>query len=690
LRRAVATLGDTAVRELHLRAARALDAAGLVDEAIEQYQSIDDADSIAEIVRRCAPFYIVSGRGRTIESWIERLPGTRIAEDGWLLHWAAASCLAHAPGRARELFERAYHRFVADGDEAGLYSACIGGIQGAIFESIDNARCDVWIDRCEELEAKKMRCPPPLLTMLATARLIAVIFRRPEPGSAWPARAMQLSAASSDVAERVLAGGFLALHSVLYEGLTHAAGVLEMLRASARAAESSGMAALTLVQSDALCAWAEGNNAACVALVREGLAMAARTGVVVWNDHLCAIGLAATLVTGDFEAARPFFALQQSSGEAGRVFAQGGHHFFSSWEAFLRGDLPRALEFADRARRAADGFGFPLSATIVEFARAQILWRMRRKSESRAALVQARERANAAGYAVVGFAIDLVESDHEWDEDRDHALACLGRGLARGRAGGYCNSFWLGQPTLARAAARGLEHGIERPYALACIAKHDLAHPSVALSPEGWPYDYRFRALGEFAIVADDGSSRRGRKSEGASGGAVRGMPLRLLAALIAFGGRGVRDTDVIDALWPAQDGDAARGVFDTTLHRLRRQLGSDDLVRLVDRRMYLDERRCWVDVWAIERAIEEAERLAAAHAPAHEREKAAAGHLLALYRGPLLAGVDDDWVHGPRRQLGSRFRLASQRLAAALEASGDEVTSAKLRHGARAASATE
>jgi two-component SAPR family response regulator len=147
-------------------------------------------------------------------------------------------------------------------------------------------------------------------------------------------------------------------------------------------------------------------------------------------------------------------------------------------------------------------------------------------------------------------------------------------------------------------------------------------------------------------------------------------MPLRLLRAIVALGGRGVRDIDIIDALWPDAEGDAGRRVFDTTLHRLRRQLGEDDAVRLTDGRVHLDERICWLDVWALERALVESERLVTQRAPLPELS-GIADHLLALYRGPLLAEETVGFANAPRTQLADRFRRVAERLAGALESGG-------------------
>jgi hypothetical protein len=268
------------------------------------------------------------------------------------------------------------------------------------------------------------------------------------------------------------------------------------------------------------------------------------------------------------------------------------------------------------------------------------------------------------------FACDLVDSDHEWDENRDLALERLRRGLTLARQGGFHNSFWLNKGTLMRAALRALEHGIESDYARASIAKHRLVPPHVPLSADAWPFRYHLRALGSFDFAVRRAGFDPSTRKHPSGAHELRGMPLRLLHAIVALGGRGVRDVDLIDALWPDADGDAGRRVFDTTLHRLRRQLGEDDIVRLSDGRVYLDERTCWVDVWALERALLESERHLTQGAPMSALTSLA-GHLLALYRGPLLAGESVSFAGGPRARLADRFRRTVERLAAAIEAGG-------------------
>jgi hypothetical protein len=595
------------------------------------------------------------------------------------------SCLPYAPTRSLALFERAFAIFSRQKDAAGLYCCCTGGIQAVTFEAMDHARCDVWLDRVDALQREGPPCPEPIMPALSTAMLLGSIFRRPEPrdNPVWARRAMALASASGDIAHRVTTGGFLALRSVLHEDIDRATIFLEMLRDSAKAAQYSTLSTLTLLLSDAISAWGRGDNAAAIVLVREALALAHRSGIFVWNDHLCAIGSSSALTLEDFEAAREFVALFKKTAEQGKLFAVGCYYFFSSWDAFLAGDDTRALRLQDLGLEAGDALGFPLSLSITRFARAQILWKMGRKEEARQSMAGARHYAARAGYTLMLFGCDLVEADHEWDEDRELALRHLRNGFAIGREKGFYNTFWLGRATLTRAAERALEHGVETAYARSAILKHGLTPPAVPFSADAWPFRYRVRALGDFGVTATpDASGANGRAAAKDASLMLRGMPRRLLQAIVAHGGRGVRDVHLIDALWPDADGDAGRRVFDTTLHRLRRQMGGDAAIRLIDSRVHLDDRTCWLDSWALERAMVEAERQLAKGAPLATLAQLAE-HLLALYRGPLLAEQEEGFVGGPRRELAARFRSIAERLAAAFETGGLHEPAGRLRQGA-------
>ena len=189
--------------------------------------------------------------------------------------------------------------------------------------------------------------------------------------------------------------------------------------------------------------------------------------------------------------------------------------------------------------------------------------------------------------------------------------------------------FWAVPATTSRLCVLALEHGIEPEYVRELIRRRAVRPDPAPIELEAWPWKLKLHTLGRFAI-------ERGGE-ELTSTGKAKQMPLRLLKVVIAGGGRGVSQEMLTAALWPDTDGDAARRVFDTTLHRLRRLLGEEDAIRLHDGRLTLDHRAWWVDLWALEHALDRA--TAARQDPASAG--AAVQRVLALYRGPFLAGED-------------------------------------------------
>ncbi len=94
--------------------------------------------------------------------------------------------------------------------------------------------------------------------------------------------------------------------------------------------------------------------------------------------------------------------------------------------------------------------------------------------------------------------------------------------------------------------------------------------------------------------------------------------PLELLKALISTG-RTHASVDVLeDAVWPDAEGDQAASVFDTTLHRLRKILDCDHVLRLNERILCLDRTLARVDAWEFESLCAGFEALAAAREPKH------------------------------------------------------------------------
>ena len=682
LRRAESELGPAALQDLHRRAVEVFIADGQIDEAIDQLDAAQDVLVRSRLVLEAAPSYAAKGRTHSIARWIERLPTSIVETNGWFSYWQAVCSMGHSPTKARQLLELAFGHFLRDGDTAGRYAACGAGIQAVVHEGMNFRRLDAWIERFEQLERNQAVCPASILPMATMGMCMGYIFRQggAAAGRDWVKKAYEHAITSDDVNYRVMTGGLLALHFVVYDEPARAALMVSMLRQSAHAAESSALPALTLLMSDALCTWVRGNNEKCIALAREALDLARQSGVSVWSDYVATVGSAAALATDRLDVAQEFLAVLAKSAESGTTFSVGSYMYQLGWEAYLRGDIARALSSAELACERADALGDPFPRAMVRLGLAQTQWHSGRPSEAIETLRAGRQIAEGVGCGLVQHACDLVESDFLWDKSRADAIACLERGLGLARARAYHNMFWLGAATMTRIAARALENGIEADFVRGLIAKRRLEPKGARPGPDSWFWRYRVRALGQFELIrhelAPDGEPQKTVPSTPA----LRGMPLRLLKAIVAQGGRRVHDVALIDALWPDAEGDAGRRVFDTTLHRLRRQLGENDMIHLSDGIVSLDEGICWIDVWALDDAIAEIkETVRGAPSPASLRQLA--DRLLAIYRGPLLA--DDPAASGfsgrARAALAAQFATTAQILGRALEEAGAHFEAAAL-----------
>lgn len=170
--------------------------------------------------------------------------------------------------------------------------------------------------------------------------------------------------------------------------------------------------------------------------------------------------------------------------------------------------------------------------------------------------------------------------------------------------------------------------------------------------PENWPWPVKVYALGPFRLLINDKPLEFSRKAPK--------KVLLLLKAIVAFGGEAVAEQKLIDALWPEEEGDAARRALSITVHRLRTLLGHAQAVRQSGGMIGVDRRLCWVDAFAFEGRVDELNG---------ESEPVEA--VLDLYRGTFLSEDDAPWMLATRERLRTKFTHVVARVGQAREASG-------------------
>jgi LuxR family maltose regulon positive regulatory protein len=210
--------------------------------------------------------------------------------------------------------------------------------------------------------------------------------------------------------------------------------------------------------------------------------------------------------------------------------------------------------------------------------------------------------------------------------DPDRGRTSLVDALCYARAQGFM------YPHMARYSivtgylfAEALRQGVETDYVCDVIRQLHIRPPEDA--PDAWPWPIRIYTLGRFEV------SRHGEKLE-FKGRAPRKV-LALLREIVAGGGEPVASNQLVDALWPDEDGDAGRKALDVSLVRLRKLLGGTDTVIVRDEQVGLSSDMCWVDAWAFNRigAIAESDEVSL---------QRFGPRALDLYRGSFLPGADE------------------------------------------------
>ena len=332
-----------------------------------------------------------------------------------------------------------------------------------------------------------------------------------------------------------------------------------------------------------------------------------------------------------------------------------------------RDDVPRAFEHAQVAGELAPEVGTPFATACDHAVNAQLLFESGKHREAIAHLGKAERIGREMKSHKILNACLLMRSGFAFDTGREeHGLKYVQRGMSLGRAKGLVNIHWLRPSTLARLCVKALEAGIEVDYVQEVVRRRKLTPDAPPVHLESWPWRLKVFTLGRFSLLREGEPVRFSRKAQE--------KPLSMLKMLIALGGKGVPEGQLSDLLWPDADGDVAHGSFATTLHRLRTLVGSREAVELQAGYLTLNPSYCWIDAWAVERILGEAEQ---GWRRARGNEDVAGAISLTLraidlYKGPFLVGeIDQPWAARLRDRLRRRFLAVVGRLGDYWERTG-------------------
>jgi LuxR family maltose regulon positive regulatory protein len=658
--RARAVLGVESTQELLSRAARLLEASGAFDDAFELFREAADWPAAARLIERRASDLLAHGRGLTLREWIQHLPAAFLDSHPWLRYWLGTSLIPVSQQDARLNLEHAFGQFHGIGEPFGQALSAAGIIDAYVFEWADFRPVKRWVDVLDGLVDRLLLSASPASEQrILSSLLLAMLYVAPgHPRLPWcVSRVTEMLDEELEVGSKLEAAMMLLAYCNLTSDMDRAAIAVARGNALAEHAAVTPFSRLWWKLRLALQLTLQGRNDESMSTLDEAEAIARIHGfqhMPTTMSLLWTYRAIATSTQGDVRATWQSCEHILAAASSGRPMAM-----YNATHARLYGECAAAndeafavLGIACIAAARVTGMVY-LEALALSF-HAIGLAITRQRSALRDCLARLREVVRDT--CIAHFEVDIAMIA-AWDmlrhEDRTRGLEMLCAALAQARGSRWKPGNTFRASRLYRELlAEACDQGIEIEYANDLIRPYRLAPPACAT--DRWPWPIKVYTLGRFEVVIDGTALQF-------AGKAPR-KPLALLKAIVALGSAGVPAGALIDALWPDEEGDAARKSFDVTIARLRKLLGRNDAVVVSDEAVTLNPKLCWVDAQSF---VTLADGANDGVEPTENLQRACR-----LYAGTFLPGdLEAHWTVKRRESLRSRFTRLVDDVGAAAEA---------------------
>jgi DNA-binding SARP family transcriptional activator/tetratricopeptide (TPR) repeat protein len=596
---------------------------------------------------------MAQGRSGLLDSWLASLPDDIVNDMPWFLFWKGMCRFFLNPAESLPYLKKAFLQFQSQKDVSGVFLAWAGIVDSVLFSFEDMNRLDEWIESYDGIvQESSTALPAEITSRAASSMLMALMFRQPwrTDLDKWLNKALL----SSDSNMKVQALFYYIFHLGNIGGLGKAQQAVDALHRLSDCSDTSPFSRITIYMFDAMYYSITGQYRLCRTAVNQGLALADESGVHLLDHMLLGHVILAAYNYGDVAAAEEWFAKLPPDPAILRPFDRSYYYHLKALKSFFHNDAREAFRVNEQALHMAQKAGDPNSPFLCGILNAHLLHELGESSKAREFLDRMMEPWRRDVKSHDAFLYYLTKAYLFLDHDQSTAFDDLRKGLSIGKEEQLVTTYYPWQPAaIGRLFCTALEQGIEVEYVRSLIKKRNLIPEDPPVHIENWPWPVRIYTLGRFEILMDDKLVQ--------FVGKVQKKPLELLKVLVAFGGKDVSETQIMDTLWPDADGDIAKVSFRTTLHRLRKLMGNENAVQLRGGQLSINAGYCWVDAQAFERMFDEALR---SEDRKKQRQKSAVGDrqseltkALALYKGQFLpADAREPWAMSMREHLRSRF----------------------------------
>lgn len=671
LARAATLLSREDLAAMAREAARRLERAGEVDDAASLLIEAHAWPELTELVCAHAPRLAIEGRFTTIREWTRVITAEH---DGtpWILYWRGVSEALGDPFEGRKSLERAYRGFAAARDIVGRFLT-LAAIFSSYFADLGgDDPLDRWIAEFDALLAENGGSIPSQVEPHVIGAASAIVFRRPDHPllRKLAARSFELVRTVTTLDERLAVALFAGAYGVWIGDYTKLRTLGNEMASWIESETSWRWASCGVWLSTVL--WQQAEHDQAFSVLERALQISREEGLPLWESLIHTHLAYTALSVGDADRAER--AIKAGLATTKQRVQVVQLQLLTAGALLLRRRVKEAATIAAEILPRLTEFETSVACGTLHIQIGQLLMLDRQHAAARDVLHRALSQGVRMPSPILEFqALMALAWSHFDDGEHEKATGHLRRALSIGAQWSYmnCHPFWV-PDVMSELCERALAAEIEPEYVRRLIAKRALKPRSP--DSRNWPWPVEIRALGGFSLLLDGAAVEFHGKAQR--------RVLDLLKAVVALGGRDVSMDALQESLWPEADGDAAKGAFDVTLHRLRSLLGHEEALLVSAGRLNVNPSVCHLDVASLQREFSNIERLMDDRhlSPEPVALQHSADNLLRLYAGPLLAGEPEhEWLLAPRQRVARRFAEAVRALGSRLVGAGLHETASRL-----------
>ncbi len=671
---------------------------GRFEDAVELLKKSENVNDIRAIIQEQAHTLITQGRNKILELWIMSLPEVMIHQDPWLLYWSGEARAVFNPVEARTYFERSFKKFLHDTPHlsrtnrkkyflsAGVYLSWIGIIETFIYEYGNFALIDKWVMEMIKIIQVHHEFPSRDLEE-RTMSLMVFALTHYNPYHAklkfWADRSLRLLKHIKN-SDQFVNYSFSIVHYYAWIGdVSHYQTLIEFMQTIPQSLSIKNQ----LLQKMYHAGYARQivSKEECLRVVSEGMEMAHTYGVRFLDNMIISQAVYLLFAINDLRGVEKYLQQMEAVLNQSNALQVSQFSLLSGWLDYLQGNTSLALEKIERSLALSIKAHIPFAQGLCRLALAQILYDQGDDKEAKKQYNCGFKIAKGMKSKSLEFtsyyiqAYWLLDEKHTNDRETENkGLKMLKKCLVLGKKYGMVNVYFAWGQKMTSLCLKALENNIEVNYVQHLIQKLELFPDTPPYPCENWPWTFRIHTLGNFKIFHDDVPTEFSKK--------LQLKPIELLQFLIVNHERAVELDHISGMLWSDAEGDYAHQTLDTTIHRLRKLLGSNDAVIVEAGRLMLNPALCWVDVQAFAALFDSMEKLLRGRdttmtlSDRDNRVRGLAKRIFNLYKGDFFMQVFlPSWAISFRDRLHDRFMHFIDILGSYYEQSGDTVQAVRI-----------